>query len=694
MTITVTAPNGATVQFPDGTDHDTINGVMTQNFHPDAKAPAVAAPPDKFQQAAINEQAALKAKGIDEGAGYTRRLAHGATLGADSTILAGLETPLEMIKHGTFSPSEGYNYAKAREDQIMGDARKNTGMLGDATEMLGGAVAGGGLAKAGVTAARALAPDAGIVARSLASAADAAGIGAVSGFNEGNGLNDRLTNAAKGFGTGALIGGALPIAGAVAKGVTAPIFAHYKAFTNPEGFANSQVARAVHESGQTPAQLGATVENANNAGQPFTLADALGNPGQRMLSTVTRAPGEGRTQATAFLNNRHAGQGERVGQILDEGLGAGNTGRQTMDQLTEQARRESAPLYREALDKQPVWNDRMQQFFSDPATAQGLKEGVGVQRLESLASGNKFEPNDYAITHFNEAGDPMISGVPNMRTINLIKKGWDQMLERYRDPTTGRLVLDEKGRALDQVRRSFLNEVDGLNPAYGQARAAYAGPAQVREAVGIGAQAATRGRAADNIARFEALTDPSKQGFRAGYADTKVGAIERAAPGNNAVRPLSSQKSQAELDALSLHQGPVAPGQAAPMQQRLNNEQTMFETRAQALGNSKTAENFADDAAMSVDPHLVGNLITGNWHGAIRNVLSAGHTMLTGNTPAVRAAVGRILLDRGVNPANLQAAIGQTVARIQFVQNLSRNVGRGAAGALAVSRPGQTVGSQ
>jgi hypothetical protein len=32
MTITVTAPNGATVQFPDGTDHDTINGVMAQNF--------------------------------------------------------------------------------------------------------------------------------------------------------------------------------------------------------------------------------------------------------------------------------------------------------------------------------------------------------------------------------------------------------------------------------------------------------------------------------------------------------------------------------------------------------------------------------------------------------------------------------------------------------------------------------------
>lgn len=41
MTITVTAPNGATVDFPDGTDHDTIHTVMVQNFHPDAGAPTV-----------------------------------------------------------------------------------------------------------------------------------------------------------------------------------------------------------------------------------------------------------------------------------------------------------------------------------------------------------------------------------------------------------------------------------------------------------------------------------------------------------------------------------------------------------------------------------------------------------------------------------------------------------------------------
>ncbi len=165
MTVLVRAPNGQTVEFPEGTNQATINSVMQEHFAAADVPPA----PDKYQQAAIDEQAQLKSMGApgnpggilhqgamglsllggggNDGAGFTRRVVHGATLGADSTILAGLQTPLEMIKRGTIDPREAYNYAKAREDQIMGDARENTGALGTAAEVLGGGVAGAGLAK-------------------------------------------------------------------------------------------------------------------------------------------------------------------------------------------------------------------------------------------------------------------------------------------------------------------------------------------------------------------------------------------------------------------------------------------------------------------------------------------------------------------------------------------------------------------
>jgi hypothetical protein len=689
-TFELTGPDGGTYHVDAPDEHAAVAAFSA--FH-GTKAPDAAPPPDKYQQAAIDEQAKLKTAGVDEGAGYTRRLAHGYTLGADSTILAGLQTPLEMVKHGTFSPREGYNFAKAREDQIMGDARKNTGMLGDATEMLGGAAAGGGLAGAGVTAARLLAPEAGVVARSLASAADAGGIGAVSGFNEGNGLNERLTNAAKGFGTGALIGGALPIAGAVASGVAAPIVGNLRALHNPEGFAQSQFARVIHDSGQTPQQIGQAVQDANAAGLPFTPADAMGNAGQKALAAVVRGPGEGSTDAVRFLEARQAGQGRRVANTLAEGFDAPQTAAQTEARLTgardATANREYGAVREDA----------------QPVDVSNVLDHIDGQVAPFNVPHDRVAPD--GITGRMLAYRRMLGGAETnldgsaaggLNDFNATQMVRHDLSDEVRKATVA--GEGNKARLLGGILRELDTSLENSSTGFRQANANFARASRDINAVDTGRTAATRGRTEDTIPAFQALPSSGQAAFRAGYVDPLIASTQGAAHGVNKARPFTSDAFREEAAAMAprgqVVNGRVIPGAnvnvAGPrMQQNLAREQTMFETRARAMGNSKTAENLADDAAMSVNPHLIGNIISGNWHGAIRNVLSAGHTAMTGNTPAVRAAVGRMLVDRGVNPANLQAAIGQTVARIQFVQNLSRNVGRGAAGALAVSRPGQTV---
>lgn len=643
---------------------------------------------DPYRATAEKEYAEAKAKGVPVEQGAARRFLQGASFNTADEILAGLTTPFEMVKRGTFNPVEGYRHAKAAEDVTLDEARKESGLAGAGMEILGGVGTGVGLAKAGLTAGRGLAPGAGLLARSAASAIDGLGMGALAGAMEGNSLEERGSNALTGGLIGGGLGGVTP--GVLAIGGTAlsPIFSNIRARVNPEGFAQSQVARAATESGKTPTQLAQAVADSDAAGQgSFTLADAMGNSGQRMLSTVARSPGEGRTAVVDFLNTRQAGQGGRVSQIVDDALGAGGTARKTADDLTQIARNESAPFYEKALDQKPVWNERIQQFFDDPITQRGLKEGMEVQRLESLAAGKKFDPKDYAITGVNEAGDPIISGVPNMRTINLIKKGWDNVLESYRDGTTGRLMLDEKGRAIDAVRRSFLKEIDAVNPDYAKARELYAGPAQARSAIDRGGQAVTRGRAADNVREFEALTEPNKHGYRTGYADKVSENVERGAEGVNKARPLTSEKRQAELGAMSLHQGPVQPGKLDPLQQRLARENTMFETRNTALGGSKTADNLADNAAMGVDPSMVMNVLSGNWHGALRSAMAAGGNAITGNTAAVRAEVAKLLLSSGknVNPASIQKVLDQTIERMQLVQTVARQLGRGASGGLAVA---------
>ena len=89
---------------------------------------------------------------------------------------------------------------------------------------------------------------------------------------------------------------------------------------------------------------------------------------------------------------------------------------------------------------------------------------------------------------------------------------------------------------------------------------------------------------------------------------------------------------------------------------------------------------------MAIDPTVVGHIFAGNYAGAARALISSGSNAINGNTPQVRQEIARILLQRGnVAPAALEEMVGQTVARIQFVQQLARNIGRAGSGALAVA---------
>jgi hypothetical protein len=236
-----------------------------------------------------------------------------------------------------------------------------------------------------------------------------------------------------------------------------------------------------------------------------------------------------------------------------------------------------------------------------------------------------------------------------------------------------------KARLLGGVLRQLDTSLENSSNGFRQANRNFAAASNDIAAVGQGRDAFMRGRTENTIPAFNALRPQARAAFRSGYADPAIAQTQGAAPGANKARPLLNDAFQDEAAA-------IAPGNPL-MQRRLNREQTMFETRAQATGNSKTSENLNDDAAMAVDPHLVHSIITGNVHGMLGSALRAGHNALTGNTPDVRAAVGRMLLDRGVNPANLQAAIGQTVQRIQFVQNMARGVGRGLGNGAVIAGP-------
>lgn len=645
----------------------------------DLIAAHAAANPDKYQQAATADIAMAKAAG-NEGAGFTRRLEHGATLGADNTILAGLETPLEMIKRGTFNPAEGYRYAKAREDQIMDDSRKNTGALGSVAEMAGGAGAGAGLARAGLTAGRFLASNAGLVARTAASAADAAGLGGFSGAMEGNGLQERATNALKGAATGAAAGAAFPIIGKVLGAAATPIVSNLRAKFNPTGFADSQIARAMHESGVSPDDLSLGTIQAANEGQPqFNLADAMGDAGHNLLGAAARGPGAGRTAIVDALEARQAGQGRRVAGALSEGFNAPQTAAQTRTAM-EAARGDAADAEYGAVrnDAQPVDVSNVLDHIDQQVSPFGIPhdriapDGITGRMLayRRMLGGTDSNLDGSA------AG-----GLNDFPAAQRVRSELSDEIQ-----TATRAGQGNRARMLGGVMRQLDTSLENSSQGFRQANRNFAQRSQNIDAIDQGRTAALRGRTEDTIPAFQNLTPEGQQAFRTGYADPLIEAAQGSAQGVNKARPLINDAFRDEAAA-------IAPGNDL-MQRRIAREQTMSEGRNTALGGSSTAKNLAHDAAAGVDPHLIGQIVTGNWHGAIGTALRAGHNAMTGNTPAVRESIANMLLQTGTNvsPAALRQTVDRTIARIQFVQNIARNLGRGGAGGLAIAGPGQTNG--
>jgi hypothetical protein len=629
------------------------------------------APPDKYRQAAIEDRQRF----IDAGAenvlpeGYTARLGKGVGLNWTDELMAGALSPIEAIKRGVSIP-EAYRYTKAAQDLSAEKAAENTaGPLGAGAEVLGGLATGAG-AFGGTRAAtipftsRAL-PEAIAAPYNYGRNVLKAGtIGAAAGAGEGNTFDERFKGAEMGGLLGAGIGAALPIVTSVV-GPTLRILQTPR-LRDPENIATEQLAKVYRDSGESMPDVVQRMANAQAAGQTdYTLADALGKEGARKLAAQAKVPGEARDQITDFLTARDLNMPIRTGTEVGKALGAPTTAAAAEKSLVQQAETASAPLYSEAKQT-PTWSPRIQQFLDDPIASAGLKQGVEVQRLRSAGTDTPFNPKDAAITHFNEAGDPVIGGVPNMQTLHTLKVGLDKMIEGEVNPAT--FKLNARGAALADYKNRLLAEIDAINPAYREARAAYRGPMEVKDAVQQGRDMVTRGRPADTIPAFAALPTAEQQGVRIGVADKVREQLERTGNFPAYLRQKVPKGSQ-ELDALSLYQGPrqIDPvtQQAKPDQLRqfLTREEEMQKTSKAAGGGSSTAENLADITSAPGGAELVGAIgsaVHGNPFGAARNIYELGLRVAKGESEAQRSAIARALMAR--EPSDVQSVADRITA--------------------------------
>ena len=584
--------------------------------------------------------------------GYTQRLGMGIPWSDE--IMAGMLTPIEMARQGV-GPAEAYRYAKERENAAGARTRANTeGVGGVAAEVAGSLATGAGLLGSGTRLGAASIGGLNIPAKAtnyLANVGKTGAFGALTGAGEGDTLEERGKGALIGGGVGLGVGAALPplLAGAsaTARALQLP------RLRDPEKIATEHIAKVARDAGVPMEELANRMAAARAAGQTeYTIADALGKEGQRKLAAAAKVPGPAREQITEALTTRDLNMPERLVEQVGRKMGVTGTAQQATEELAERAGREAGPLYRQAENQGAVWNERIQEMLQDPIMQKGLAQGLKLQRLESLGTGRAANTTDPAITSFNAAGDPIITGVPNMKTLQAVKVGLDAMIEAQTDAVTRRMT--NEGRILVGVKNRLLEQIDAINPTYARARATYADPMQVREAVRLGQHFPTHGRAADNIRGYEAMRPAEQAGARIGVADTISRQVERTGNIPTYLRA-KSPKGQQELEALS----PYGP---ATLREALAREEAMQRTSRQALGGSQTAENLADMAQGPGGAEtlgLIGNVAHGNIMGAMRGGAEMLARVGRGESEAQRSAIARALL---ANDPNAVAAMQRRIA--------------------------------
>lgn len=335
-----------------------------------------------------------------------------------------------------------------------------------------------------------------------------------------------------------------------------------------------------------------------------------------------------------------------------------------------------------------VWSSRIQQFLDDPILKAGLSKGLKVQRLEALAEGKEFNPADYAIKGF-ENGEPVAGAVPNMRTLDAAKRGLDEILEGYRDKTTGRLVLDQQGRAIDQVRRAFVDELDRLNPSYKVARGAWSGPSQSLDAMKAGSEIFNRTpeQVAENFSR---LSPNDKEFFRLGVADKLRERIAKTGVGGDEAKAIIKNNwTKSQLRPLFDSQEQFDKFIDAAMM-----ESKMFDTAFRLKGGSHTAERLAGDKAFESDVEaahagvgMAKNALTGNLIGAARDALKMRQALGWRKNQELNNEIARLLFDPNLTLNALQKSAGTKLLESFPGPHTQNFLAQGTRNALAAMAP-------
>ena len=606
-------------------------------------------------------------------AGANDMVVRGMTAGLSDYAKAGIDMGVDwaVAKARGQTLTNSYNdYLKSTRGNVD-QYRNDNPITANAAEIGGGIVSplfGGvtGLIEKGLTAgAGALGMQA--IPRYVGYGLQGAAAGALAGAGNARGQDAGLptmSDVGNSTGSGALLGGALGVAvPAIAEG---GMWAAGKARDATQGIldnmtnnassaAGRRMMTAADLAGMSPDQIREAV---NQMGPETSIADVHKAFASLAENAANQSPEA--NIAAEGLGTRQSGQAERI-----QAAGLQAAGVAHKDELIAQRAVQTRPFYDAAFAPQEgavttgspqVTTPFIENMLEQPESQKGLQEGMDSIRRDSVITGEKIDPNDYALRR-GDNGQWEKVGVPNLRMLDAVKRGYDIMLDSDAadmvNQRTG--TPTNKARQISIMRDLFVKDVESQLPKV-------PGSQTPDNPDGLSAWSLARQKWQQMSKPIEALNT----------IDNVIGKAYDAADITN--RIYGSPNARAKVAGLTQD-----PQKMAQFEQALNTEKTYAQTNRQVNGNSRTAYrnsmkegDMGDAGGMLV--HAATGDLGGLLSGAIRKLgsmltappagVAAQLAPLTSSDPAQQAILFNLMKQRAVagsiNLPQLPAALGRS----------------------------------
>ncbi len=256
---------------------------------------------------------------------------------------------------------------------------------------------------------------------------------------------------------------------------------------------------------------------------------------------------------------------------------------------------------------------------------------------------------------------------PSMRMLDAVKRGYDHLIDEYRDSLTNRVHLDEYGRALNGSRAAYVRDLRERFPKYAAALDAWSGPSRSMESLRLG-QKFHLMRPEQVRDEFAALGDADKEFFKLGVADhLRLDLAKKGAAADEAKAIIGSDYKRSQLRPLFDTQE-----QYDSFINSVKAEARMFGSRYSVLQGSQTAARMAEDRSPDLDAYAqlgrgVGQAASGNHLHGILNLMGGIRNLLARPSPTLHAAIAKLLTD----PLN-----GPDTSALRLLQGFNMGGGR------------------